>query len=83
IKRLIALKRCRRLKSQPRSSPCLKPGASRSFFGEACVYHKLDRESRAAWEEKRQRDDRVPIGHNTRNHLLTRSITPPNEAATL
>lgn len=24
----------RRLKSQRRSSPCLKPGASRSFFGE-------------------------------------------------
>jgi hypothetical protein len=24
----------RRLKSQPLSSPCLKPGASRSFFGE-------------------------------------------------
>src|SRR4028119_122532 len=26
----------RRLKSQPLSSPCLKPGASRSFFGESC-----------------------------------------------
>jgi hypothetical protein len=51
--------------------------------GEARIYDKLDRESRAAWEEKGQRDDRVPIGHNTRNHLLTRSITPPNEAATL
>ncbi len=44
---------------------------------------ELNWKSRAIHQQKRQRNDLMSIRHNARNHLLTRSITPPIEAATL